>query len=391
MSRHGLRASCLSLGMLMWCLPSGLARTRGGPRTVTVVFTPGAPLARAHALPHSSPRSACWLAAAATAPGPRPLARARASPRAAAQGDWEGGVDRSDSCRVDDFLADNPYTRPRECWSFDLVTDDGIALDARDLRSIRSDWLLDLLSIGDSRILESLSERLVANLLWTFFVLAVVLLDASPPWGLPSLGLRASLAIPSWPLEAGCGLLAIVLVFRTDQSYDRFWEARQRIADLGSVTRSLALLALVHYPPGRARDMLLAHAATFPFALKQHVRGARDLCRLEESWLPYAAPRLGVAMARTELIEMLNEDSVPAALVQSLAAELYSTSCIAIEINTMNTNGNNNNTHNHHATIIMEATRGYAVYAEDSQGQRQAALWQELQCNHKNHYYYHDK
>jgi putative membrane protein len=256
--------------------------------------------------------------------------------------------------RGDDLLAEVLYERPRGPSTVDLRTDDGIALDARDLRQRRSDWLRDLLSIGSSRILESLSERLVAILLWSLLVLGAVEIDG---WGVgpvPCLHLREVLAIPAWPHEAGCGLLAILLVFRTDQAYDRFWEARQRWADVNSAVRSLATLALAHYPPGRARDLLLAHAATFPFALKQHMRGLRDLCRLEEAFLPYAAPRLGAERARELLVGMLDEDSVPAALLNSLTAEVG-------------------------VLLRPRLPAGYRVRAADSQGQRQASLWSALQ------------
>ncbi|KAG8468076.1 hypothetical protein KFE25_007128 [Diacronema lutheri] len=254
-----------------------------------------------------------------------------------------------------DLLAERPFVRPPRPWSYELRTDDGILLDARDLRERRSDWLRDLLSIGNSRILDSLSERLVVILLWSVFVTALVELDRVAPLG-HSAGLATALAMPSWPLEAVSGLLAILLVFRTDQAYDRFWEARQRWADVQAATRSIALLALGHFPPGQARDLLLAYASTFPFALKQHMRGIRDLSRLEESWLPYAAPRLGEAAARSELLSWVNEDNLPAALLGSLSAEVA-------------------------VLLRPQLPRGYRVRAVDSQGQRQGALWAALQAH----------
>lgn len=252
-----------------------------------------------------------------------------------------------------DPLAERPYERARKEWTYDLKTDDGIALDARDLRERRSDWLRDLLSIGNSRILDSLSERLVAVSVWNLLVTVLVEADRLSPLGF-TLRLAERLSLPSWPLEAGSGLLAILLVFRTDQAYDRFWEARQRWADVQASTRSIALLSLAHYPPGRSRDLLLGHAATFPFALKQHMRGFRDLSRLEENWLPYAAPWLGEAEAKDELERWLMEDNVPTAVLEALSAEVG-------------------------ILLRPKLPRGFEVNAADSQGQRQGALWSQLQ------------
>ena len=147
-----------------------------------------------------------------------------------------------------------------------------------------------------------------------------------------------------------CGFLAAC------GRYDRFWEARQRWADCQASVRAIVMLALSHFEPGRARDVILAHAATFPFALKQHVRGHRDLSRLHEAWLPYVEPRLGPERARAALARVVAEDNMPSALLESLSSEVG-------------------------ILLRPHLPSDYRVRAADASGQRQAALWAQLQSH----------
>jgi hypothetical protein len=127
----------------------------------------------------------------------------------------------------DDPLAERLYERERQKWTWDVRTDDGLALDSRDLRQRRSDWVRDLISIGDSRISESLSERLSAAVLSCSLVDALAAVDQTASWASHG-ALTAAVAMPSWPHEAVGGFLAILLVFRTDQAYGESERASER-------------------------------------------------------------------------------------------------------------------------------------------------------------------
>lgn len=247
-----------------------------------------------------------------------------------------------------------------ELWRSELVTDDGLRLNEPDLREKRSNWLRDLLSIGQSRVLERVAPQLFGTSLWAAFVSVAYEFDRVAEGS--SHLLSDAVQIPSWPHEAVGSFLAILLVFRTDQAYQRFWEGRELWASVHSSARQIAMLSLCHFPPGRERDVLLAHASAFPIALKQHLRGVRgDTRELEAVWRAYTDPHLAelsdASDACAVTIETLRQtDNIPSTLVASLTAEL--------------------------STLLRrEQPEGYAVYAQDSSGQRQAALWAQIQAH----------
>ena len=87
--------------------------------------------------------------------------------------------------------------------------------------------------------------------------------------------------------------LGMLLVFRTNSSYDRFWEGRQLWGSLINESRNLARAASVHL---RGDPSLLDHVirwtGTFPYAVKNVLRGtdglgpiADTLPRAELDWV----------------------------------------------------------------------------------------------------------
>jgi putative membrane protein len=72
--------------------------------------------------------------------------------------------------------------------------------------------------------------------------------------------------------------LGMLLVFRTNQSYDRFWEGRKLWGGMVNETRNLArhAHAFLREAPDLQR-LLLRLAAAFPYASMQLLRGAKDL------------------------------------------------------------------------------------------------------------------
>lgn len=73
-------------------------------------------------------------------------------------------------------------------------------------------------------------------------------------------------------------ILGLLLVFRTNTAYDRWWEGRKIWGALVNVSRGLAHqldAQLVHSAPER-RDAYAEHLAEFPVLLKEHLRKPRD-------------------------------------------------------------------------------------------------------------------
>ncbi|MGC6487518.1 MAG: bestrophin family protein [Planctomycetota bacterium] len=73
-------------------------------------------------------------------------------------------------------------------------------------------------------------------------------------------------------------ILGLLLVFRTNTAYDRWWEGRKIWGALVNVSRGLAHqldAQLVHSAPER-REAYAEHLAEFPVLLKEHLRKPRD-------------------------------------------------------------------------------------------------------------------
>lgn len=156
----------------------------------------------------------------------------------------------------------------------ELTTDDGLQLTGQDLRDARSNWIRALLSTGDSFVLELVSERLAITTLWA--VIMSIIWSIAPE----EAHLKEVFLVPEWPFELIGGFLSILLVFRTDQSYERFWEGRSRWAEMSANMRVLTRIALTSYSGPKLRKVL-AHIAAFPVAMKQHLRGERNLQELQ--------------------------------------------------------------------------------------------------------------
>lgn len=84
-------------------------------------------------------------------------------------------------------------------------------------------------------------------------------------------------------LHALLGLvLGLLLVFRTNTAYDRWWEGRKLWGALVNESRNLAIkiAACVQAPPEEKR-LTLRRLASFAVALKEHLRQGTTLARLE--------------------------------------------------------------------------------------------------------------
>jgi putative membrane protein len=98
--------------------------------------------------------------------------------------------------------------------------------------------------------------------------------------------------------------LGLLLVFRTNSSYDRFWEGRQLWGNLVNESRNLARSASVHLRGDPVlMDHLIRWTGAFPYAVKNILRGteglgqiADELPRAEREWvLRSEHPALSIA------------------------------------------------------------------------------------------------
>ncbi|GAB3715256.1 bestrophin family ion channel [Spirosoma flavus] len=88
---------------------------------------------------------------------------------------------------------------------------------------------------------------------------------------------------PSSFLGAMGILLSLLLIFRTNTAYDRFYEGRQAWGVLVNNCRNLAIFFNSVLPQGDqdSRAFFAKSIANFPFALKNHLRGISDMRELD--------------------------------------------------------------------------------------------------------------
>lgn len=125
------------------------------------------------------------------------------------------------------------------------------------------------------------------------------------------LRLHAGLAIPS-TLHSLVGLaLGLLLVFRTNASYDRFWEGRKLWGSIVNEGRNLArgASAFLKDDPALSRE-IVRWTAAFPYAAMNSLRGRSDLG-------PPAAD-----LPADEVAEVLAADHTPLAVARRISALL---------------------------------------------------------------------
>ena len=130
-------------------------------------------------------------------------------------------------------------------------------------RYASNDWLTNFLSMPRSHVLERIGSHLWGQIA---ICTAVVVLD------------KAGFHFPrksSLPHQLLGGVLALLLAFRTNMAYSRFWLAREKWGISSSSCRDLALYVVAHVRP-RSPELaaqLVALIAAFPLALAHRCSG----------------------------------------------------------------------------------------------------------------------
>ncbi|MFT6501457.1 MAG: putative membrane protein [Crocinitomicaceae bacterium] len=76
-------------------------------------------------------------------------------------------------------------------------------------------------------------------------------------------------------------VISLLLVFRTNTAYDRWWEGRKKWGCLVNDTRNLAIKISAIVPKGESSDFFCKSIPNFVFASKEHLRKGVDLTELE--------------------------------------------------------------------------------------------------------------
>mmetsp|Transcript_37226 Transcript_37226/g.100662 ORF Transcript_37226/g.100662 Transcript_37226/m.100662 type:complete len:462 (+) Transcript_37226:217-1602(+) len=137
-------------------------------------------------------------------------------------------------------------------------------------RYSNQDWLINLLSISKSKMLGRISSHLLVNTVWATVV--VMMYNGIPKFAKGCAGFSPT------PHSLAAGALSLLLIFRTNSAYDRFWEGRKLWGKLVNMTRELARLGHTFFR-GYEREHYLALVASFPAILMQHLQGKENTVR----------------------------------------------------------------------------------------------------------------
>lgn len=87
------------------------------------------------------------------------------------------------------------------------------------------------------------------------------------------------IALPIGPFEYGGLIMGLILVFRINSGYDRWWEARKIWGSIVNQSRNL-VIALCHYTKTEDHAWLKKTCllvAALPYLIKMHLRGQKDI------------------------------------------------------------------------------------------------------------------
>lgn len=130
------------------------------------------------------------------------------------------------------------------------------------------DWSRNIFTLPRSRILRRIASPLLFNTFVTFVCCLATAVFGKPHIVSP---------LPHTLLGSALGLL---LVFRTNAAYDRYWEARRQWSVMTVECRSFASLMCI-FLPMRAAEPVLALLSAFPVVLKNYLRSERDTRNLK--------------------------------------------------------------------------------------------------------------
>mmetsp|Transcript_15920 Transcript_15920/g.60660 ORF Transcript_15920/g.60660 Transcript_15920/m.60660 type:complete len:449 (-) Transcript_15920:480-1826(-) len=124
------------------------------------------------------------------------------------------------------------------------------------------DWMHNMLTLPSSVLLKRIRQPVAMLTLWSILIYA---LEVTMGFGTPK----------TKPHTLLSGALGLLLVFRTNAAYQRFWEGRKIWQGVQDDIRDLVRLASCHAPfLGKARLTKLSRfLCAFPWVLREHLTG----------------------------------------------------------------------------------------------------------------------
>lgn len=135
----------------------------------------------------------------------------------------------------------------------------------QELRYQSSDWIHNLFNIQNSTVLKEIRGVIMVNTLWSIIIYAFHKIIKFSFFGSKSHSLLGS-------------ALGLLLVFRTNSSYSRFWEGRIILEKIVNSSRKLSRI-FVNYRsiiPAEKIDRVLHLIAAFPVVIEQHLKGCNN-------------------------------------------------------------------------------------------------------------------
>ena len=82
-------------------------------------------------------------------------------------------------------------------------------------------------------------------------------------------------SLPISPFEYAGAIMGLILVFRVNAGYDRWWEARKLWGNLVNCSRNLAIIAINYIKPSSENDIdkFFGLIAAMPYLMKNNLRG----------------------------------------------------------------------------------------------------------------------
>lgn len=161
------------------------------------------------------------------------------------------------------------------------------------------DWIHNLCTIPSSRLLKRIRGVVVVNALWSVLVYVVFQLTKfSTP------GIRCHSLLGS--------ALGLLLVFRTNTAYNRFWEGRKIWELVLTKSRSLGSFSIVNSDSiGRKRVERICHLiCAFPIVLQEHLQGF------------HGSTGLGQLIENSEIEDLERVSNKPYFIASKLAREI---------------------------------------------------------------------
>ncbi len=104
------------------------------------------------------------------------------------------------------------------------------------------------------------------------------------------------IALSVGPFEYSGAVLAIILVFRINAGYDRWWEARKIWGSIVNQSRNLALSSYNYINMDKAwKKELLALISVLPYVIKNSLRGERNCSKFEHLIDPESCSKINSA------------------------------------------------------------------------------------------------